>query len=155
MATDSLIRNATFSVASADGGSVAEGGRPAEEINPCFEKRRSRLLSQPQSSRQLSRRPSRRRVVVMADTAEVMLVDMAAVTAVDAPFHGGVHSTGQFGGGFHTVGHLRGFHHAAHFHQSTHFGPGFRGAGIYAYYDDYGCGRWFPIRGSYRRVWVC
>ena len=23
------------------------------------------------------------------------------------------------------------------------------------YYDDYGCGRWFPIRGSYRRVWVC
>jgi len=97
MATDSRIRDAPFSVESADGGSIAAGGRPAEEINPCFEKRRSRLLSQPQSSRQLSRRPSRRRVVVMADTAAVMLVDMAAVTAVDAPFHGGVHSAGHFG----------------------------------------------------------
>jgi len=147
MATDSRIRDAPFSVESADGGSIAAGGRPAEEINPCFEKRRSRLLSQPQSSRQLSRRPSRRRVVVMADTAEVMLVDMAAVTAVDAPFHGGVHSAGHFGRGFHTVDHLRGFHHVAQFHRFAHFGRGFRGAGIYAYYDDYGCRRWFPTLG--------
>jgi hypothetical protein len=27
--------------------------------------------------------------------------------------------------------------------------------GIYAYYDDYGCWRWFPTRLGYRRVWVC
>src|SRR5260221_6365375 len=70
MATGSRIRDATFSVGSADGGSIAEGGRPAEEINPCFEKRRSPLLSQQRSLRQLSRRLSRRRAVVTAaDTA--------------------------------------------------------------------------------------
>src|SRR5258708_35892959 len=66
MATGSRIRDATFSVGSADGGSIAEGGRPAEEINPCFEKRRSPLLSQQRSLRQLSRRLSRRRAVVTA-----------------------------------------------------------------------------------------
>src|SRR5260370_19188497 len=70
MATGSRIRDATFSVGSADGGSIAEGGRPAEEINPCFEKRRSPLLSQQRSLRQLSRRLSRRRAgVTAADTA--------------------------------------------------------------------------------------
>ena len=52
-----------------------------------------------------------------------MLADMAAVTAVDTPSMA-ASSAGHFGGGFHTVGHLRGFHHAAHFHQSTHFQGG-------------------------------
>src|SRR5260370_38332012 len=82
MATGSRIRDASFSVGSADGGSIAEGGRPAEEINPCFEKRRSPLLSQQRSLRQLSRRLSRRRAVVTAaDTAG----DTLAVTAADTP----------------------------------------------------------------------
>jgi hypothetical protein len=53
---------------------------------------------------------------------------------------------------------LRGFHHVAHFHRFHHFAHfrrGFRGAGVYAYYDDYGCWRWFPARWGYQRVWVC
>ena len=135
MAPDSRIRDAAFSVSSADVGSIAAGGWSAEEIDPCFEKRRLRLLSWPQSSRELSRRPSRPRAVDM-------LADMAAVTAVDTR-HGGVHSVGHVHGGFHsvshvggafrTVGHLCGFHHIAHFRR------GFRGFGAYAYYDDYGC----------------
>src|SRR5260370_26833692 len=79
MATGSRIRDATFSVGSADGGSIAEGGRPAEEINPCFEKRRSPLLSQQRSLRQLSRRLSRRRAVVTAaDTAGDPRADTAS-----------------------------------------------------------------------------
>src|SRR5258708_12307715 len=86
MATGSRIRDATFSVGSADGGSIAEGGRPAEEINPCFEKRRSPLLSQQRSLRQLSRRLSRRRAVVTAaDTAGDTLAGTAAGPAGVAP----------------------------------------------------------------------
>ena len=92
------------------------------------------------------------------DTVAVMLPDMAAVTAVDTR-HGGVHSVGHVHGGFHsvshvggafrTVGHLCGFHHIAHFRR------GFRGFGAYAYYDDYGCWRWFLSRWGYVRAWVC
>src|SRR5260221_12731396 len=86
MATGSRIRDATFSVGSADGGSIAEGGRPAEEINPCFEKRRSPLLSQQRSLRQLSRRLSpRRAVVTAADTAGGPLGGSAAGTAARGP----------------------------------------------------------------------
>src|SRR5260370_30581370 len=87
MATGSRIRDATFSVGSADGGSIAEGGRPAEEINPCFEKRRSPLLSQQRSLRQLSRRLSRRRAVVTAaDTPSMPASTVSATpTAVSLP----------------------------------------------------------------------
>src|SRR5260370_3071554 len=87
MATGSRIRDATFSVGSADGGSIAEGGRPAEEINPCFEKRRSPLLSQQRSLRQLSHRLSRRRAVVTAaDTAGDTPAAPAAGPPAGTPF---------------------------------------------------------------------
>src|SRR5260221_7104441 len=101
MATGSRIRDATFSVGSADGGSIAEGGRPAEEINPCFEKRRSPLLSQQRSLRQLSRRLSRRRAVVTAaDTAGGTLGGPGGGTAGGTPFHAGAPTGGPPPAGF-------------------------------------------------------
>src|SRR5215510_13194325 len=59
-------------------------------------------------------------------------------------FHGGVHSVGHVHGGFHSVSYVGG-----------DFRRGFRGFGAYAYYDDYGCWRWFLSRWGYVRVWVC
>src|SRR5258708_16129669 len=95
MATGSRIRDATFSVGSADGGSIAEGGRPAEEINPCFEKRRSPLLSQQRSLRQLSRRLSRRRAVVTAaDTAGDTPAGTPRVEPAGNPLNAGAPTAG-------------------------------------------------------------
>ena len=80
-----------------------------------------------------------------------MLADMAAVTAVDArsmaastvPVNSAAVSTPSA-----TC--------AGSITPPTSINPPISAlAGIYAYYDDYGCWRWFPIRESHRRVWVC
>jgi len=112
----------------------------------------------------------RKTALAVALTAAVIAAALTPTIATARGGHGGGHGGGHAGGhggghafhaGVHSVGHAHGGFTAAHFggvgrfHHVARVHRGFRGVGIYAYYDDYGCWRWFPTRLGYRRVWVC
>ena len=100
----------------------------------------------------------RKTALAVALTAAVIAAALTPTIATARGGHGGGHA---FHAGVHSVGHAHGGFTAAHFgsvgrfHHVARVHRGFRGVGIYAYYDDYGCWRWFPTRLGYRRVWVC